>query len=201
LFSLAPTLPSVRVMACLKGYVVVDPATLPEGQEGLCLVDQRAAHSRVIFEELRERKDEVALQTLLIPYTVEVTPLEAAVLRENLEPLNAMGIQIQEFGNETFIIQALPEVFGNTDLRGFITDVVHCLREYQDASALEKEREKRIALAATTASMPVGQRLSFDQAKGLVDRLMRCQSPYQCPLGTATMVVVGPDEIAKRFQR
>jgi len=120
-----PSIPKVNVFACLKDYILVDG----EGEEGINVIDQRAAHSRVIFEELEKRRDAnapIASQSLLIPHTLEKTPWEGAVLRDNLEALNRIGIEIEEFGQNTFLIQAFPTIFASPALSPMLPRLGSC---------------------------------------------------------------------------
>lgn len=184
-----------KVIATIPRFILV------EEQEGLRLVDQKAAHARVIFEKLSQAGNTLAVQTLLIPHTLETTPVEAALLRENLTTLNQLGIAIKEFGPNTFIIDALPQVFGNSDIESFINDLVHSLRDYHDADVFKKDKEKRIAMAASRTSVSNQKKLSLEEAQSLINQLMQCQSPHQCPLGKATMVHLTTEEITKLFTK
>jgi DNA mismatch repair protein MutL len=189
-----PAIPSIKVLATIKNYIVVD-------KEGLCLIDQKAAHSRIIFEELKQSQKSLAIQTLLIPYTFETTPSEAGAVLDNLDALNRIGLSIRQAGPIAFLVDALPQAFGNTDLQVFINEIVHAMNEFQDHAFFQKEQEKRIAVAASKASISQRHRLTVEEAQKLVDRLMRCQTPFQCPLGKPTMMQMSFEEIAKRFQK
>lgn len=198
-----PKRSSIRVLTTIDNYIVVDPATI-EGskiQQGLCLVDQRAAQSLIIFEQLMRQDHNSAIQPLLIPYTLEVTPLESAWLREHLDDLNIMGIEIKNFGQTTFIVHALPQVFGNADIKVFLTNLVQNMRDHQDEDPLHQEQKKRIAVAASHSSKSLSKRLSCEQAQALVIELMRCENPSRCPQGRTTLIHLGPEEIAKYFQK
>lgn len=190
-----PLQPQRKVLATLKHYIIVD------GTDGLSLIDQKAAHSRVIFEELlRYKEHRFALQSLLIPYTFETTPVESAAVLESLDSLNSMGICMRQAGPNSFLVDAIPQTFGNTDVQLLIQDLIRSVNELHH-SPLQKEREKQIAMAAARASIPHRHRMMVDEAQKLVDRLMQCQTPFQCPVGKPTMVQLSLDEIARRFQK
>jgi DNA mismatch repair protein MutL len=189
-----PPVQSIKVLATIKSYIIVD-------KEGLCLIDQKAAHSRIIFEELRQSQQSQVIQSLLIPYTFETSSSEAGALLNNLDSLNRMGLSIRQAGPNAFLVDALPQAFGNTDLQVFINEIVHAMNEFQDHAFFQKEQEKRIAVAASKASISQRHRLAIEEAQKLVDRLMRCQTPFQCPLGKPTMMQMSFEEIAKRFQK
>lgn len=199
----AASAPSIKVLAAIKQYIVIDPGSVRDRfpAEGFCLVDQRAAHSRVVFEDLllRQANTPLSIQTLLIPHTFEVTPPEAALLAENLENLNQMGLSICQAGPNAFLVDALPQVFGNADIQLLVGEVMQAMREFNDYSALQKEQEKRIAVAAARASISHAHRLTMDESQKLVDRLMQCQTPYYCPYGKPTIIHFTFEEIARRF--
>lgn len=207
---LPPPLPTV--VTVIKRYVLLDPMSItwPEShqrlqgmQEGICLLDQRAAHSRIIFEKLTLANEGKTpqVQTLLIPYTLEMSSFEASLLRENMDGLNQMGIHIHEFGQNTFIVDAIPEVFGNADVPVLINNILHNLRDFQDGKTLQREKEKMIAMAASRAAISSERRLTITEAQQLVKQLMQCSMPYQCPQGKPTIIHLAPDELAKQFSK
>lgn len=197
------------VLAVIKRYVLLDPASVASPElngmrDGICLLDQRAAHSRIIFEKLsdaHEAAKDLPVQALLIPYTLDMSPFEASVLRGNLEEFNGMGIQIEEFGQNTFIVSAIPELFGNADVPSLINEMVHNLRELGDGKALRREKERLIAMAAGRAAVSADRKLTLTEAQGLVSQLMECRMPYQCPQGKPTITHLASDELAKQFGR
>ena len=207
LFVAEPTKTPPKVLCTLKQFILIDAASCGEiwfknPREGLCLIDQKAAHSRIIFEKLsRQFSGEHCLpvQTLLIPYSFDATPLESALLLENLDKLNALGISMRQLGTHTFFIDAIPQFFGNTDLHELITELIHSMREYQDSHAIKKIQEKQVAIAASRAAISLNKRISIEEAQALVNQLVRCQMPAQCPLGKPTWIFIGHDELEKRF--
>lgn len=199
-----------RVLGSIDRYILIEGSTLPQkamsqigqGQkDGLCLVDQRGAHARIIFERLLQRMQAgtVSIQALLFPYTMEATPIEAAVIRENLTILNSLGIKIHEIGSHTFLIEAIPQIFGSADLDALIADIIHRLKEFKDKEIIEKEKVKQIALAASRAAVSHQKRLSFEEAQALINQLMECQMPYQCPQGKPTIAYIPQEELNKQF--
>lgn len=198
-----------KVLTTIKQYILLDAAACGEvlikhPREGLCLVDQKAAHSRVIFEKLSLKlsgERDLPIQALLIPYSFDATPLEAALLLENLDKLNELGISIRQLGACTFFIDAIPQFFGNTDLQSLIAELIHSMREYQDSQAIKKVQEKQVAIAASRAAISYSKRISIEEAQALINQLVRCQMPAQCPLGKPTWIVISHDELEKRFHK
>lgn len=196
-----------KVLATIKHYILLDAATLGEPFvkhtcEGLFLVNQKAAHSRVIFEKLSQQLSEgrdAPVQTLLIPYTFEATPVEVALLLENLDRLNELGISIRQLGAMTFLVDALPQFFGNTNMQCLIGELMHGLREYNDTRAVAKIQEKQVAIAASRAAISYGKSLSMEEAQALMHQLVRCQMPLKCPLGKPICTMISQEELEKRF--
>jgi DNA mismatch repair protein MutL len=202
LFSAAPSTqaaPTPKVLTTIPGYLVVDPQTVDRFASGsLCLVDQRAAHARVIFERVSAcESNPIASQSLLIPYTWEAAPAEAALLRLHIDSLNRLGVGIKEFGQHTFLVDALPSVCGNIEIQGFIAGLLDRLQMH-DEDAPRGEREAK-ALAASAAAVTRARKLPYEEAQALLQQLMRCKNPYYCPQGKPTMMAFSSEELAKQF--
>ncbi|MBA3816602.1 MAG: DNA mismatch repair endonuclease MutL [Parachlamydiaceae bacterium] len=203
-----------RVIATIPRFIILDGtgdsefilAGRAKGHStfgGLFLIDQKAAHSRVIFEKLQENEEGqiTALQSLLIPYSIEVSAFEAAILRASVTNLCGMGIHIREFGTNTFLIDAIPQIFGDSNLQVLITDILQALREMQSDQLLQDEKNKRIALAASRTSVSYDRRLSLEEAQALMNQLSICRHPYQCPQGKSTLLQLSPEELVRQFHK
>lgn len=207
---------SPKVIATLPRYLIIDGSSpnvfIEKGcrsfkKEGIILIDQKNAHARIIFEKLSKQMQNtsIAQQTLLVPHTLELLPHESEDLRRSLSYLNKMGIHIKEFGDNTFLIDALPQIFGNTDIKALITDILHDIRSFQnipdEGKILENEQLKKIALAASRSAVSSSKHLSVVEGQSIVDQLVNCQQPYICPMGKAIIVQITGDELAKLFQK
>lgn len=203
-----------RAIATLSRYILIDGTNLEglakSGESqigGLVLVDQKAAHARVLFEKLLKQKSGEPLpqQMLLIPYSIDVSPFEAEALRAALPALNRMGIHIQEFGARSFLVDAIPQLFGNSNLEMLISEIIRDVRQSHTNNIADQvlghEQTKKIALAACRASVSGDRRLSLEEAQALLDQLVSCQNPYQCPSGKSTLIHLSSDELAKLFQK
>jgi DNA mismatch repair protein MutL len=188
----------LKLLTILQNFLV---ATNAEGMPTeLYLVDQRASHARIIYEKILSPKIESQeLQMLLIPHLIELSTAEAAVLRGELLELQAMGIQIKEFGPSSFAVDALPHIFGNIDIQKLIDEIVKNGYERGDSTTVDRERKKKLAIAASHAAIASKTRLEPTEAQKLLDQLMVCSYPKQCPFGKATFVTLAPNEIKKLF--
>lgn len=198
-----PTLTPPRVLLAVRGFILLDPAScrhLPDQVREaatLLVLDQRAAHHRVLFEQLRNHKSAPS-QPLLIPETLELTALEAACLREALPQIHAIGFDIDEFGQNTFLVRAIPAELEATDTTTVLCELVDQLRDYQSHSL--PERDKKLSSTASRFALTRKQQLTLMEAQHLVDRLFQCESPLQCPQGKPTIIGIGENQLAKQFQ-
>jgi DNA mismatch repair protein MutL len=196
---------SVQILTTLPGYILLDPSFLPDNQNGVCVIDQRAAHSRVIYEKLLESHKKgssfLEIQSLLLPHTFDVNALEASLLKEHLSHLHTYGIAIKEFGPHTFMIDAIPQLFGNTAIEEFVRDLLSRLQELRNSDLYKSEFEKELATAASQAALSKNRRLSKEEADQLVKSLMRCQIFHQCPKGRSTMITWSLEELSKQFSK
>lgn len=198
--------PYPRVLNTIPSYIILDAQSLVEWkhlpQESLCLVDQKAAHSRVIFENLLKiRSEKRSVQSLLIPYPLQLPSHEAGLLRSHMDTFFAAGIHIQEIGPSSFLIDAIPDIFGNVDIAKLITGLIENMSGFQENKVAEKEIERRIALSASYASVSHQKRLDLQEAQILINRLFSCQTPFFCPQGKSTICYIGTDELVKKFQK
>jgi DNA mismatch repair protein MutL len=198
-----------RILLTLPDFIVADPSSLDlalfssvlgHKREGLCLINQKAAHARVCYESLLKQKENPAMQPLLIPINLEFSKAEAALLKDYLPILNNMGFEMQELGEHSFIISAFPHVLEGQDLQSCLEALVHHLSEWQDHRYLEKEKERQIALAASRLSVSTTKCLVFQEAQSLIEQLQSCEIPYHCPWGKPTLLLLSPENISHLFE-
>lgn len=173
-----------------------------EGPDGLYLIDQHAAHERVLFEKLmaqRENKN-IPSQSLLSPEVVTLPPQSAKILTEQLSALNQFGFEVEEFGTNTFQIRAMPVLFSGGDPASALKSLVEDFEE--DESPLQNEIESKIAgRVCKRLAVKGGQALTVEEQKSLLNDLEVCQSPRTCPHGRPTMIHLSVDMLEKQFGR
>jgi DNA mismatch repair protein MutL len=173
-----------------------------EGPDGLYLIDQHAAHERVLYEAFLAQAAgaHVTAQALLQPATVEVSPAAGSLLRQQLSTLNALGFDISEFGASAFLVRAIPTVLGPVDATRAVSSVVDELEE--DESLLAQAGERRIiARVCKRASVKAGQALSPAEQQQLVRGLEACSAPRTCPHGRPTMIHLSVSVLERQFGR
>jgi len=191
-----------KVLVTIPGFILLDAATLYSANQAiLCLADQRAVHSRVIFEKLQKTSStqQLEIQQLLVPYILELTPLESSSLLQYVDALNDLGIHIKQFGPNTFTIDAIPAIFGSVDIASMTRDIIRGLQEYENMLDFHQEKEKRIALTASRAAISAKGKLSYQEAIHLIEQLFQCEQPYFCPLGKPTIAKVTSSDMLRYF--
>lgn len=189
-------LPLLRVIGQVGAAYLV-----AEGPDGLYLIDQHAAHERVLFEKfMRQAGKEIPSQALLHPQTFEVPPQAAALLHSQIEALNRWGFEVEPFGGNTFRVRRIPALLSGMEPLEAVRSLVEDFEE--DETPLQAEIEARvIARVCKRAAVKAGQILSMDEQIALVRDLERCQSPRTCPHGRPTMIHLSVDLLERQFGR
>lgn len=190
-------LPLLRVVGQVGGTYIV-----AEGPQGMYLIDQHAAHERVLYEQMIAdyRRQGVASQTLLEPLLLDLDPLLAGVLIEYLAVLSGAGFLIEPFGGSTFLIRAVPSILVVPDVRSVLLDILELLHQNDNPLADEAEK-KLIAAVCKRAAVKAGQTLSYEEMEQLVRRLEQCESPRTCPHGRPTVLHFSVEQLEKEFGR
>lgn len=173
------------------------------GADGIYLVDQHAAHERVLFEKLAENLDRegIPVQPLLVPQTITVTEPEHAAWALRKECWGRIGLQLEEFGTNTLLLRAVPQILPVSQALNFVRDLLEETQEKEEEAVWEKERRHFLALLACHAAVRAGQVLSSQEAAHLIAELGRCRHPFNCPHGRPTVICLSRRELEKRFLR
>jgi DNA mismatch repair protein MutL len=175
-----------------------------ESDRGMVLLDQHAAHERILFEQMLERlerNEHAPSQKLLLPETIELSPRDAVFLRGQLAELTRLGVGLSEFGERTFLLDALPPFVKVGDARKFALDLVDELKSAgQDVNSArlgEHVVVKTVCRHAVKANDP----LAGKELENLVEDLRRCAMPYTCPHGRPTLIEMNYRELERKFGR
>lgn len=204
LFSTKEQPPEIQILNLIPEFILVDKNSLgmPPVDEKkevlLCLVDQKSAYSRILYENFSKNQT-IAIQSLLIPHEFKTTPFEESLMIEHLNFLNQMGLHIYQNGPNSFMLDAIPEIFDHTDTRQFVTDLILKLQELKKSDLIAQETKKRLAICASRAALSYQRRLSMDEAKHLLHRLMQCEMPYHCPKGKPIFAFITKEELQRFF--
>ena len=172
-----------------------------EGPDGLYLIDQHAAHERVLFERFRQMQPgSIPSQALLEPLTVTLPPNSANRLQEELPALGRLGFEVEPFGPSTFRVRAIPAMLIGMDPAAALRVVVEDFEE--DETPLQAELEARlVARICKRAAVKGGQTLSQEEQQALLRDLESCVSPRTCPHGRPTMIHLSVDLLERQFGR
>lgn len=172
-----------------------------EGPDGLYLIDQHAAHERVLFEKLTKQKsNKLAIQKLLEPVVIEFSHQESELIQDQLPILRGLGFELEEFGRNTYLIRAIPVILSNIDIKQAIRSLVEDFEE--DESGLDGYVEERlIARICKKAAVKAGQPLTKEEQERLLKDLESCQSPRTCPHGRPTMIHLSVNLLERQFGR
>jgi DNA mismatch repair protein MutL len=176
---------------------------LMESADGLVLVDQHAAHERILFEELRRRMEEqgVPTQKLLLPQTFDLPPRDADWIERNLSTLQRMGIGIETFGPDNFKIDSLPSFLSVSDAAQFMRKVIDDLKGTGNSASAMRLGEEMIAKTVCRHAVKANDPLRYPEVEKLIRDLLDCELPYCCPHGRPTMIQISLAELEKKFGR
>ena len=188
-------LPMLRVLGQVgRAYVIA------EGPTGMYLLDQHAAHERVLYERLQAEmaRSGISSQTLLEPVVVEAGPRVAAMMEDRLDNLRQLGFEVEPFGAYTYLIRAVPAILGGGDPTETVLDIMD---EAGSRDAMGSWQEEFIVSLACHGAIRSGQTLSVEQMRELVAQLEETSLPRACPHGRPTMLHVSAEQLEREFGR
>ncbi len=198
----APQLPSIHIPLMRLVGQIGQVYIVAEGPDGLYLIDQHAAHERILFERLLAQRDAntLASQKLLEPVIVQLPPEQTTILNEQLPILQKFGFEVETFGPNAFQIRAIPTLFTGADPAAALRVLVEDFEA--DETPLQENIEDKIA-ARVCKRMAVkgGQTLTHTEQENLLRDLENCESPRTCPHGRPTMIHLSVDMLERQFGR
>lgn len=192
-----PKFPALSYIGQLHGTYLI-----ASNEEGLYLIDQHAAHERINYEYYFERfgKPVEASQELLLPITLEFTPADAERIRSRMHLLEQVGIVMEPFGGQTFLVRSHPYWFP----KGEETDIIQEMTDWvlsEKAPDIAKLREASATMCSCKASIKANQRLTAAEAETLFVRLGTCRQPFTCPHGRPIIIRFTTYDLEKMFKR
>jgi DNA mismatch repair protein MutL len=189
---------ALRVVGQLHNLYIVC-----ESDGGLVLIDQHAAHERILFEQLKQRGNDrpSAAQKLLVPETLELNFREAEILEQMLSDLKNLGLDIELFGKNAFIIKAVPALLSGRDLRPMIYEIVEKTAAVGYSAGLENTLDQCRMVMACHGAMRANQQLTDEQIRELLHQLDECENPSHCPHGRPSWIRWDLNTLEKLFKR
>ncbi len=189
------SLPILRVLGQLASNYI-----LAEGPEGLYLIDQHAAHERVLFEKIQSQRAQhaVEVQGLLEPVTLELTPAQEEVLKSKGELLTEFGFGLEHFGGRSYLLKAVPAILTQGNLIEAVTEMLDSAAGETEAA---KRNEKIAQSVACHSAVRAGLTLSSEEMRALIKQLESTKQPRTCPHGRPTMIHLSSHQLAREFGR
>jgi len=174
-----------------------------ESEAGLILIDQHAAHERVLYEQFSARSADAqkSAQRLLVPETVELGYREAGVLEKMIPELKDIGLEIEPFGGNTFVVKAVPVLLSGREIKPVLIEIVEKITETGAAPGLDAALDRSRTVMACHAAIRANQALSGAQINGLLGQLDGCRNPSHCPHGRPTWIRWDMRSLDKSFKR
>ncbi len=190
-------LPIMRVVGQVgTAYIIT------EGPEGIFLIDQHAAHERILYEQFMADWDGEAVisQGLVAGAVAHLSPPQATLLEEYLDLLTRIGFQIEPFGPNAFMVRAIPAILAKRDpVQGLLSVLEELERE--DTPMQAKIEDKIITRVCKTAAVKAGQTLTLVEMEAMIRQLESCRSPHTCPHGRPTLIHLSVAQLARQFGR
>ena len=166
------------------------------------MIDQHAAQERIKYEYFRDKVGEVSqeLQDMLVPITVQYSTDESIKLKENIELLQEVGIFLEDFGHNAFIIRSHPQWFPQGDEQDIIESIIDQLLQMKKVD-IKKLREEAAILMSCKASIKANHHLRQDEISALLEQLRYSSDPFTCPHGRPIIIHYSTREIEKMFKR
>lgn len=168
-------------------------------RSGFMLIDQQAAHQRILYEMYLEsfHKSAATSQQKLFPSSVSLSVSQAQSLQNMLPTLLKFGIELRQFNPQTFLVHGLPPLLADTDEQRLVEAILE--QQNSQTSPLQIQAYERIAYILAQKSAIGSQRLTVQEMQQIIDQLFACQSPHQAPNGKKTFIIIDMDEINRRF--
>jgi DNA mismatch repair protein MutL len=204
----ARSLPLLRVLGQVaRTYIIA------EGPEGIFLIDQHAAHERVLYERLARQRlsrngDRVASQVLLDPIIANLTPRQRARLAEQLDLFHSVGFMLEPFGATDYLIRAVPDILADGDPRTALSHILDEMADEREEGTGEHanpvgtlRKDALIASVCKQSAIKGGRLLTMPEMQELIQQLEQCEAPRTCPHGRPTVVRLGLEQLAREFRR
>jgi len=194
-------LPIMRVVGQAGNAYIIT-----EGPDGLYLIDQHAAHERILYEQFMANWEEnngqesIVAQGLVNSAAVQLSPSQATLLNDQLDLLSRLGFQIEPFGPNAFMVRSIPAILANLDPAKALLEMVEDMERGE--VPLKSTIESRIILrVCKSAAIKAGQTLTHPEMEAMIRQLEQCDNPHTCPHGRPTLIHLSVTQLARQFGR
>ena len=190
------------------GYVILGQALetyiVLAVEGGIVVIDQHAAHERIVYERLRagRRTGDVPTQNLLFPVTLELSRGEKAILTDHLDEIGRLGVTVSDFGGDAVVVESVPADVSESDVSSVLLEMIAELKEGRSAgSDMEKVYDRMTALMACHGAIRAGKKLTTGEIDALITDLLAIPTGSRCPHGRPTSIFLTERELMERFKR
>ena len=196
--SAPPSVPIFYPLAQLHGTYI-----LAQSEEGLYIVDQHAAQERIWYEYFLAKlaEEKIEMQELLIPLSIHLSLKEMHQVQEKLQLFKEVGLELEVFGNQTFIIRSHPRWFVSGDEEAIIHEMVNMIVHGEEKIDTVKIREKAAITMSCKAAIKANRHLNHLEMEALLNKLRDTSSPFTCPHGRPIIIHFSTYELEKMFKR
>ena len=176
---------------------------LAESQAGLLLVDQHRAQERILYERFAQARisHRPYSQALLTPVSVQLGAREAGAISEQMDDLRAIGLELEPFGRDAFLVRAVPAELRGGDAESLVKDLADELSAEGAGTSVERKRDRLLVTLCCRSSVKAGDRLSYDEMAELLHDLIATARPYTCPHGWPIVMTISNFDIDRKFNR
>jgi DNA mismatch repair protein MutL len=174
-----------------------------QGKKGLLVMDQHVAHERILYERFREaaKEKKIEVQNLLFPITVEFSPAETEILTPHLDRLQQLGLELETFGKNEFLLRSVPAILKNIDNEKLLRDTIELLPKGGDENILHDKYEDVLIMMSCRNAIKINHPLNLEQIRKLISDLEKTTMPFTCPHGRPISLLFDMGEILKKFLR
>lgn len=190
---------SLRIIGQIRELYIVCAS-----ENGMVLVDQHAAHERINYEKLKSAymgDKEPEVQELLVPEVIEFTPYESSLIEKHKGEFETLGLCVEEFGNNSFLIRSVPALLKNVDSASLLKDVISEIASTGKQESISEKIDLVIATMACHSSITAKFELNLEEMKALLEELDRMEFPHSCPHGRPVAQELSYYDIERMFKR
>ncbi|MCZ6554993.1 MAG: hypothetical protein O6759_02615, partial [Candidatus Dadabacteria bacterium] len=190
---------SLRIIGQIKELYIVCAS-----EKGMVLIDQHAAHERINYEKLKSAymdNEGPEVQELLVPQVIEFPPYESSLIERHKGEFETLGLRVEEFGNNSFLIRSVPALLKNVDSAGLLKDVVSEIASTGKEESISEKMDLVIATIACHSSITANFELNLEEMKALLEELDRMEFPHSCPHGRPVAQELSYYDIERMFKR
>ncbi len=194
---------SVRKFSKSEVLQIHDTYLVMQSDEGMMILDQHAAHERILYEQFLEKFETRKKDTFKLkkPVLFELPVSEAVILEESLDILKKLGFSMEDFGKRSFKVSSVPEIFKTRDIFGLISEFVSDLAMEKKPDSLDEKSRLTISYLSCRSAIKAGDKLSKKERESLIKKLSKTKTNYTCPHGRPVRVEIPKDELERMFKR